>query len=132
MSTPIKNFDINTTKSHQESKAYWGPNESDIITNKLLIENPLKSLINIKKRVRQLPTNGKVENTLQRQAIVKMIESYDNGFIVEETQILNAITQITKELFSTYKIYDDKPVVLFIFEDPYYVYERFICNNIKE
>jgi hypothetical protein len=92
--------------------------EAEKITEELFRTNPLKTLIDIKKLVKQLPTNGKVENTIQRQKIVKMIESYDDGYIAREKYILPAIKGIVTELCGPdFRVYDGKDILPMIFKD---------------
>ena len=116
-----KEHTVEDTQSHKDSKLFWNDNECGLITNEQLISNPLKTLIDIKKRIKMLPTNGNIQNTLHRQQIIKMIESYDNGFISYDDTVIPAIKNIISELVNNHYLYDETPIIPFIFENPDYV-----------
>ena len=115
-----KEHNIEDTQSYKDSKLFWSSNTCDLITVEQMISNPLKTLIDIKKRIRMLPTNGKVQNTLHRQQIIKMIESYDDGFISSNDNVIPVIKNIISELVINHYLYDKMPIMSFIFDNPDY------------
>lgn len=115
-----KEHNIEDTQSYKDSKLFWSSNTCDLITVEQMVSNPLKTLIDIKKRIRMLPTNGKVQNTLHRQQIIKMIESYDDGFISSNDNVIPVIKNIISELVNNHYLYDETPIMSFIFDNPDY------------
>ena len=92
------------------------------ITKGLIDTNKLKTLIDIKKLVKKLPTSCE-DDVLERRRFVKIIEKYDNGFVSTDRKVIIVIRSIINE-FRKIK-YRDKDLLSYIFEDYKYAINVF-------
>lgn len=94
-----------------------------MLTKQMLLENPLRSLIQLKKNIRGLETSC-CDDVLLVQSMVRIIEEHDTGYIVSQHDVRVALRLIIGRL--SYITYRDKCVLSYLFES-----KEFACKYAK-